>query len=476
MTWLSTAAVVFAYLLSLALIRWVLLLKKHNPASSVAWIMVIVGLPYVGGLFFLVFGVNRVQRKRARMRRALRGGDGTLPLLTRYQVMPGESLNSQQKSLMRLAGRSVDQPPTYGNRIELLADTNRTLALLEEAIRGAEETIHLEYYIWQPDRTGTKMRDLLIEKAKQGVKVRFLYDKIGSLWLSRKFLRPMFDAGIDVAAFIPGASFRERWSFNLRNHRKIVVVDGRVGFTGGMNIGDEYLGRDPSVGYWRDTHLRIEGPVVLQLQGLFAENWRFATGEALTDPKLFPEPEADGPVLAQLIPGEPTSELSALYNLTFAALNEARERVTLTTSYFVPFAALSTALETAALRGVKVRVLVAGPPTYFWTLWAGRSFYEELLSAGVEIHEYTRGLMHAKTLTIDGCWSLVGTPNFDARSLALNFEVSVAMYDQKIATQLEAQFEKDLEHARRIDLDDWTNRSGWRVLGENACRLFAPVL
>ncbi|MEX0704543.1 MAG: cardiolipin synthase [Planctomycetales bacterium] len=476
MIWLTTLAIVLAYLLSLALIRWVLLLKKQNPTSSVAWIMAIVGLPYLGGLLFLLFGVNRVQRRRAGLRRALRSGDGETPLLGQYQVMPGESLNSQQQSLMRLASRSVDKVPTYGNRIEVLADTNRTLALLEEAIRSAAETVHLEYYIWQPDRTGTRMRDLLIEKARAGVKVRFLYDKVGSLWLSKRFLRPMVEAGIDVAAFIPGATLRERWSFNLRNHRKIVVVDGRVGFTGGMNIGDEYLGRDPSVGYWRDTHLRIEGPVVLQLQSEFAESWRFATGESLTDPTLFPEPQAAGQVLAQLIPGEPTAELSALYNLMFAALNEARDRVLLTTSYFVPFGGLLTALETAALRGVKVRVLVAGPPTYFWTSWAGRSFYEELLSAGVELFEYRRGLMHAKTLTIDGCWSLVGTPNFDARSLALNFEVAVAMYDSRIAAQLEAQFERDIEGARRIDLAEWSNRSTWRVLGENACRLFAPML
>lgn len=476
MTWFPTLLVVIAYLLSLVLIRWVLLLKKQNPTSSVAWIMAIIGLPYLGGLLFLVFGVNRVQRRRARLRRARRGGDGALPLLTRFQVMPGESLNVQQQTLMRLASRSVEQVPTYGNRVEVLADTNRTLALLEEAIRDARETIHLEYYIWQPDRTGTRLRNLLIEKAKQGVKIRFLYDKIGSLWLSRKFLQPMIDAGINVAAFIPGATLRERWSFNLRNHRKVVVVDGRVGFTGGMNIGDEYIGRDPSMGYWRDTHLRIEGPVVLELQGLFLESWRFTTGENLVDPRLFPEPEADGPVIAQLIPGEPTAELSTLYNLNFAGINEARERVCLATSYFVPFAGLQTALETAALRGVKVRLLVAGPPTYFWTLWAGRSFYAELMSAGVEIHEYTRGLMHAKTLTIDGCWSLVGTPNFDARSLALNFEVAVAMYDPKIAAQLEAQFERDLEHARKIDLNEWMQRSTWRVLGENACRLFAPVL
>jgi cardiolipin synthase len=468
---------VLTYLLTLLLlIPWVLLHKSRNPVSTAAWIVAIILLPIVGGLMFAVFGINRVERRRSEKLRASGRLGKHLPSLSQHQLIPGEEHGLQHSRLMHLACRVSETLATTGNNVEILPDTNQTLGLIEQAILAAEETVHLEYYIWRPDRTGKRLRDLLIRKAKEGVTIRFLYDGIGSMHLNNRFLRPMRDAGIQVASFLPGATFRERWSINLRNHRKIVIVDGRVGFTGGMNIGDEYLGRNPQLGYWRDTHLKLVGPTVLQLQQVFVEDWCFATGEELTQPRLFPAPDSFGRVCAQVVPGAPTGRVSALHSLMFAAINDARESVTLATSYFVPTTSLLAALETAALRGVRVRLLVAGRSAYFWTVLAGRSYYESLLRAGVEIHEYERGLMHAKTLTIDGDWSLVGTANFDARSLMLNFEVSVALYDAKVAKQLEAHFEEDIQHAERIDAEVWQLRSRWRVLGENVCRMFAPVL
>jgi len=467
---------ILGYLLTLFLIRWVLLTKSKHPVSSVAWIMAIVFLPLLGGLLFLVFGINTVERRAARKLQASRAISRSLPELSQYQLIPGEELHPGQKRLMRLASRVGETIPTLGNRIELLDDTNRTLALIEEAIQSAEKTLHLEYYIWQPDPTGTRVRDLLIQKAREGITVRFLYDRIGSLYLSNRFLNPMREAGIRVASFLPGSTFRQRWSLNCRSHRKIVIVDGRVGFTGGMNIGDEYLGRNPQIGFWRDTHLRAYGPVVLQLQQVFAEDWYYATREELTDPALFPAPIDSGGVDAQVVAGEPAESPHALFALMFAAITEAREQVLLTTSYFVPPEPLVTALETAAQRGVRVRLMLAGKAVLIWTVLAGRSYYESLLKAGVEIYEYDRGLLHSKTLTVDGNWSLVGSPNFDARSLLLNFEVAVAMYDSRIAMQLEEHFEKDLTRAKRIDLESWMRRPERQVLLENVCRLFAPVL
>jgi cardiolipin synthase len=317
---------------------------------------------------------------------------------------------------------------------------------------------------------------MLIEKAKQGVKVRFLYDVIGSIFLTRRFLKPMQEAGIQVASFLPGRTWRERWSINLRSHRKIVVVDGQIGFTGGMNIGDEYLGMNPHVGYWRDTHLRLCGPAVLQLQQVFAEDWFYATREELSEPHVFPEPNDSGKVSAQVVVGEPVDDQRAIHSLLFAAINAARHRITLATSYFVPTEPLLAALESAAQRGVRVRLLLAGKSTYFWTLLAGRAYYETLMRAGCEIHEYEHGLLHAKTITIDGHWSMVGTPNFDARSLLLNFEVAVVTYERKIAVQLEDHFEQDLQHAKPIHPESWASRPTRHVLAESICRLFAPVL
>ena len=467
---------VTGYVLTLVLIPWVILRRKSAPVSTVAWIMVIIILPYIGGLLFLVFGVNRAERRASEKQEATRVIGKKLPELRQYQFLPSESRNPQHARLMRLATQIGDTLPTVGNRIELLVDTNRALGLIEQAILSARETLHLEYYIWQPDRTGTRIRDLLIRKAKEGVVVRFLYDGIGSLHLSKKFLQPMRDAGIHVASFLPGKSWRRRWSLNLRNHRKIVIVDGRVGFTGGMNIGDEYHGRNRHIGYWRDTHLKLLGPTVLQLQQVFAEDWYFATDEILLQPETCPPTEESGNLIAQVLSGQPAGDVYVFHALLFAAINEAQKRVTLSTSYFVPPEPLVMALETAAYRGVRVRLLLAGRSAYHWTVLAGRSYYEPLLKAGVEIFEYERGLLHAKTLTVDGNWSLVGTPNFDVRSLMLNFEVAVAVYDSKFTDQLDEQVARDVQLSKRIELAKFSQRSIVRVLGENVCRLFAPVL
>ncbi len=467
---------VLGYLLTFFLIPWVLLTKKNNPASTIAWILAIVALPIFGGLLFIVFGINRVRRRAAYKQRATSRIAPLLPIQSDQQLIPGESEDPFERRLMRLATRVAGTVPTVGNRIEILNDTNRTMGLIEQAILSAKQSLHLEYYIWQPDITGTHLRDRLIEKAREGVKIRFLYDAIGSLFLTRSFLDPMRQAGIEVAVFLPGRSWAERWSINLRSHRKLVIVDGQTGFTGGVNIGDEYLGRDPSLGYWRDTHLKLQGPVVLQLQQIFAEDWYHATGNELIDADLFPVPNQTGRTIGQAIAAGPDRDIAGCHALMFAAINDAQHRVHLATSYFVPTPPLVTALETAAYRGVKVRLLLSGRSAHFWTILAGRSYYQSLLEAGIEIYEYTRGLMHAKTLTVDGGWSLVGSPNFDARSLLLNFEVAVAMYDESAASQLESHFEQDLAHARRIELADWYARPIHHVLPENFCRLFAPVL
>jgi len=463
-------------LLTIFLIPYVLLQTRKQPVSKLTWIMGIVALPYAGGLLFLLFGINRVERRAALRQAARRRIDQMLPALSQYEVLPGESFDRQTKGLVRLADRVASTRLCFGNAVEILSDTNRTLGLIEQAILSARETIHLEYYIWQPDRTGRRVRDLLIAKAKEGVQIRFLFDGIGSLFTGRKFLRPMIDAGIEVANALPGASFRERWSINLRNHRKIVIVDGQVGFTGGMNIGDEYIGRRKDLGFWRDTHLRIRGPAVLQLQQVFAEDWFFATGQALTGVELHPRPLETGDQVAQVVAGGPDGETDTFHALFFSAINEARARVTLATSYFIPTGAMLSALESAAYRGVNVRILVPQRGDHQWMVTAGRGYYEPLLEAGVEIHEYQRGLMHSKTLTIDGVWSLVGTPNFDTRSLLLNFEVALVLLGPQAASQLEEQFENDLRHSMRVDLADFRRRPLSSKIAEQVLNLFAPVL
>ncbi len=479
MTWWQLTVggmTVLGYLLTLALLPVVLLTKKQQSVSTVAWMMVIVTMPIFGAVLFLVFGINQVNRRLRSRQETAAVVSRILPRLASHLQFTSQPMLPLHRSLMQLSHRVAGTRPTIGNQILLLRETPEAFREIEAAIEAAHSSIHLEYYIWQPDRIGTKVRDLLVEKARRGVTVRFLFDTLGSMRLTRRFLQPMRDAGIHIASFVPGQTFRERWSINLRNHRKIIVVDGRIGFTGGMNVGDEYLGRDPNFGYWRDTHVRLEGPTVLQLQDVFAMDWKFATGEDLTHPELFPLPSTRGNVLAQIIAGGPDQEDGAFHRLLFAAINEARSHVLLETCYFVPPPSLVSALENAALRGVRVRVLLSGPMVYWYTHLAARSYYDSLLAAGVEIYEYQRGQQHAKTLTVDGVWAFVGTPNFDARSVFLNFEVGVTMYDQALSEQLEADFERDVADSRRIDPDAWPRRGTWPRVTENFCRMFSPVL
>lgn len=470
--WIS----IFGYGLTLLLLPVVLLVKKRQPVSSVAWMLAIVFIPIGGAVLFLLFGVNRVERRKASRLRSSEqlAEQRSTPIVGLRPPSAEDRLETLR--LMRLAQRLTDSWPTEGNDIELLTDTNRTLGLIEQALLNARESIHLEYYIWQPDRTGTRLRDLLIRKAHEGVRVRFLYDGFGSFWLTRRFLKPMCEAGIQIATFLPGQTFRERWSLNLRNHRKIVVVDGRVAFTGGMNIGDEYIGRSSATGFWRDAHLRLIGPEVRRQQSVFAEDWYFATGEVLPDAEPSGSLESSGRVIAQTVNGGPEEETSHFQALILAAINEAHDRVLLVTSYFAPPAAIISALENAAFRGVRVRLLLSGRGNHLWTLLAGRGVYDSLLHAGVEIAEYQRGLLHSKTLTIDGHWSLVGSANVDCRSLFLNFESGVILYDEPLAEQLEQQFERDLADAIPIKPAVWERRPWFHVVAENFCRLFTPVL
>lgn len=467
---------VLGYLLTLLLIPSLLLNKRKSSVSVVAWCMTIVLMPLIGSLFYLLFGINRVDRRTRSRQLSVERIGMRLPEWSQYDLLPGEENNPQHHCLAELGFQTSGNRPMQGNTVEIYAETSVTLQAIEDAVNQAQQTIHLEYYIWQPDETGRRLRDMLIKKAKQGVKVRFLVDSLGSMRLKQVFLQPMREAGIEVATFLPGQSLRERWSVNLRSHRKIVVVDGQIGFTGGMNIGDEYLGRDPYLGYWRDTHLRLTGPSVLQLQQVFVEDWYFATGVELLTPEFFPEPAELGDRTLQVIPGGPDQEQETFHTLYFSAINEAQARLCLATSYFVPTPALVMALETAALRGVRVRILLPQKSAHWLMVVSGRSYYESLLESGVEIYEYTGGLLHSKTITIDGNWSLVGSPNFDARSVQLNFEIGVAIFEPSLALILEEQFERDCTTAVRINLEQWRKRPLLHQLGEGFCRLFSPVL
>ncbi|MEZ0228259.1 MAG: cardiolipin synthase [Planctomycetota bacterium] len=477
---LFTAA---GYLIGLALVPKILVQRREHGAT-IAWLLAIIFLPYVGALLYWSIGGRRIRFRQRRRTRAIQlvapGLAASTQCVRRFEsTEPGATVHLPEPALAlaRIMDR-LEKPSCSGNAVEVLLDAEATFSRIHSAIESAESHVHVEYYIWRNDETGRALRDVLVKVAKAGVEVRVLVDDVGSRQADKKFFRPLLDAGGKVGRFLPVNLLARRLVINHRNHRKIVVVDGRVAFTGGLNVGDEYFGRDPVAGRWRDTHLRIEGPGALRLQEVFVEDWAHATDKDLTAAKYFPDPVPSGDQRVHILTSGPDERHRSIATVYFTGITLAREKVWLTTPYFVPDPPLVAALETAALRGVDVRLLVPGKLDEPIILHAARSFYPELLAAGVHVYEYDdTAMLHAKTATIDGCWSTIGTANLDLRSFYLNFEVNAVVYGSSVARELERAFERDIATARRVELAEFGRSRPWKQRAiEGAARLLSPLL
>src|SRR5262249_42767764 len=334
----------------------------------------------------------------------------------------------------------------------------------------------LEFFIVRGDATGQRVVDLLTQKARQGVEVRLLYDAVGGFRLRRRLLRPLREAGAKIDTFLPVTLAPFRFRVNLRNHRKIIVIDGKVGFTGGMNIGDEYLSKSEYFGYWRDTFLKVEGPAVAAMQRIFAEDWDFASGEALNGDVYFPDPVPVGEQVVQLVESGPDQEVNSLRQIYFAAILAARERVWIASPYFVPDLGLLDALRLACYRGVDVRLLTLLKPDHYLPFYASRYYFEDMLKVGAKVYQYAKGMMHSKMLLIDGQWGMVGSANLDNRSLHLNFEAACLLHSPELVAELETAYRHDLRDAIRLDEQTFAARRFLSRLLENACRLLSPTL
>ena len=451
----------------------VVLLRRKEPAATIAWLLAVLLMPFVGALAFLMFGNTRLERRAVEHRKRKGRVRSKIPSVSGNLATPIDARGQLQ--LYRLLDNINPMPPVAGNEIDIYDDMHRNFADQLQAIDEARHHVHVEYYIVQPDRSGHRFRDALIAAARRGVQVRFLYDAVGSMGLSKEFLAAMRAVGIAASACNPFRIWTHRFVFNFRNHRKILVADGKVGFTGGSNIGDEYLG-ESEIGVWRDTHLRLVGPVVQQLQRVFLEDWAFVTGEELTGEELFPRSRRFGDVIAQVVPGGPDTEIKTYHELYFSAIANAVERIRIMTPYFVPSEALLVGLQTAARRGVDVRIATPGKSTHDFVHLAGRSYYQDLLDAGVGIYEFQGGFLHSKTLTIDGRWSVVGTANLDNRSMKLNFEIGVVLYDAALTRAIDEIFDRNAIDSRRIDQKKWNDRRLVQRIAENSARLFSPIL
>jgi cardiolipin synthase A/B len=471
-------------------IAWVLMTKSDS-TSAVAWCLLIFFLPLAGAAIFYLFGYQHVDRPLHRKRRHKLQYRSTAPRTgADAPEPPGQATDSRvdkppplHVALHRVASRTGAYPMTLGNAIDFYHEGRPCFDAMLEAIRGARHHIHLLTFIFQYDKTGREFLELLTRKVKEGVQVRLLYDAMGSRCLRHRRLSELVAAGGKAFPFLPVNPLRRRMQVNMRNHRKIMVVDGQVAFTGGLNIGDEYLGQVARYGFWRDTHLRVRGPAVADLQRVFAEDWNFASGESLTQPdnaeadRLYFEPEAvNGPYPVQVVDSGPDREIKPIREVYFAAILKARRRVWIASPYFVPDAGLRDALRLAGYLGVDVRFLGQNHPDKWLPLYAARYYWDQVLGSGVKVYQYTKGMLHSKVVLVDGEWASVGTANFDNRSLHLNFEVNCLLYSTQAVAELEAAFERDLEDAIRLDRHVFARRPFAGRLLENASRLLSPVL
>lgn len=464
--WLTLAWLLYL----IPLCGWIVL-QKREPVATLSWVLSLSLLPYIGYLIYFLLGPQKIKRQQLRRHQSRTGLD------TYETFCPAEEGCTE---LAMLAQSTTGLPPSTATSVQLLVDGSATYEAILDAVRQARNHIHLEYYIYNPDRCGTRLLEALIAKAREGVKVRLLLDAVGSSKVGRRFLQPLHDAGGESAWFHPTRfrPFTRPW-VNLRTHRKIVVIDGGIAFTGGINITDE---EDESLrpDAYRDLHLRMEGEVVRSVQQVFVEDWVYATGQTRKDfhgTRLWiaTETGVEGGISAQTLVSGPDSAWEPIHRMHVAAIHEAKSRVWLVTPYFVPGEAARMALTSAALGGLDVRLLVPKMSDSRLVTYAARSYFDELLAAGVKVYEYGPRMMHSKALLCDDHLALIGSANFDHRSFRLNFEISMLFRDRGLAGLLAQLLEGEFAVSAPVHLQ--RRRSLWRHrLPEALARLTSPLL
>jgi cardiolipin synthase A/B len=461
------------------------LLNKHRPVSAVLWLAVLWAFPFVGALVYLCFGIDQVERgaeARAACRAIQRelglpaGGDPATVLQPATPVPQGRGV--EILDVTNRGRRALDR--MGGNDVALLVDGDRFYPELEQTIAAARDSIHVQSFIIARDATGRALVDQLATRAREGLVVRLLYDRFGSTYAHYSWMfRAARKAGVKVASISHASPLRGRFQVNLRNHRKVAVIDGRVGFTGGINIGDPNVSARSAGAPIRDYHLRVTGPAVSELQLQFVADWSFASGEAPSElvlERYFPAQQRAGDALLNVVPVGPYAGGHALTDLYFAAIGAAARSLAVVTPYFVPNEPILQAIRAAALRGVDVRLVVPQLGNHWYVDYAARSLYTALLESGVRIFERRPPFSHAKALVVDESYAVLGSPNLDYRSLHLNFETAVEVVDDAFLAHLNEQIATELAHSVEVDLEAHRARSMARRLAENFCYLFQPLL
>ncbi len=451
---------------------------RHPPRTAMAWLLVIFFLPWPGLVLYLLIGENRLPRRRLVQRKALLDRlEGVRKRYMPHRENVVERLDRKFLPTITLAEKLGYMPIMFGNQAVLLADTGEFIDRLVEDIDAAQHHVHLLFYIFAIDETGRRMCAALERAAARGVNCRVLVDGQGSRRFVRKMSRRLSGAGIEIYRALPVSLLRAAVSrIDLRNHRKIAVIDGRVAYTGSQNIVDAGYGhRDLQ---WHDLMVRLTGPVVLELQAVFVGDWFAESNELLDDPGIFPDVSEDeaGGVAVQTMPSGPLFDEENYQRLVVAAVHAARHSVTITTPYFVPDEVFLEAMETAVLQGVEVELIVPLKSDQILVGNAARGYYERLLVSGVTLHLFTEGLLHAKTITIDDSLAFLGSSNFDIRSFALNFEINMIFYDAGVARLLRQQQGWYRARSHQLTLEEWQQRPRYQQVIQNIIKLMSPLL
>ena len=470
----------FVFLITAIPVAVMVILEKRSPFKTIAWILVLILIPIFGLVFYLFFG-QEYRKQKLFSRRGVKSLRKIRRLSTK-QLREIEHTDLQlnpdvleKKNLIRLLLNNSDSLLTTGNQLHILNNGDETFNAIFKAIKSAKHHIHLEYYIFENDKIGNQIKKLLIDKSREGVEVRIIVDDVGSWDLKEWFFEELRENGIEIYPFMEVRFPRLTSRVNFRNHRKILIVDGKIGFTGGVNIADRYIHGKPKIGPWRDTHLQISGDAVATMQVVFAADWYFVINENLTGEKYFRPLTEENGTAVQISASGPDSDWENIEQAYLSAILSARKYVYLTSPYLMPPQTLVSALKTAALSGVDVRIIIPEKSDAITPKWCSFSYVEQFLEAGIKIYLYQKGFIHSKTLMIDDVFSTIGTTNLDFRSLETNFEINAFIYERKFTRLMLKHFIHDLRDSHEIKLAEWEKRPWHFKLRESLAHIVSPM-
>jgi cardiolipin synthase A/B len=468
------------YIISVVIL---LLLENRDPERTIAWLLIFLLFPLIGLIIYFYSGQNW---KKKNFIKNFQTKELNLFLQKEDRCFQANDCKAStlsdklQEKLAKNIEKSINFSPTAKNSFKLLTTGQEKYDWLKKELKKAKKFIHMEYYIIKSDKISNEIKDILIQKAKEGVEVRLLFDYMGCLQFSKKMRRELKCAGVMIQDFFNPLKLFAYHKLNYRNHRKITVIDGQVGFVGGMNIGDYYITGRHRFSHWQDLHSKVEGGVVGQIEAVFLYDWYLATKKSIITESYFPKSKSKGTKEMQILYSGPESKWAVVKHAFLTMITNAEKNITIITPYFVPDKVLFTALKNAALSGVKVKIILPHRSEkrfdFRVAFFAGKTYYDELLEAGAEIHEYKKGFIHAKTIVVDAKTALIGTANFDVRSMEVNFEINLALYNKSDAEEISNYAAKILEDCQKVKIEEFRKRSKLTMLAESVARLLSPIL